>query len=133
MTLIEFINCHQQTPFTWGEHDCCLFAAKWIKAASKQDFAADFVGRYKTAIGAKRLLSKKGFKCVADVATHYLGEPVGRLQLKRGDIVLIKPPRHPKALGIFAGSNVYAVSEEGLSQLPVNLVEQGWRLPCHQS
>ena len=48
------------TPFEWGKNDCCLMAANYYIATSGIDYAESFRGKYNTAIGAYRLLSKAG-------------------------------------------------------------------------
>ena len=48
------------TPFVWGKNDCCLMAANYYVAIHGIDYAAMFRGKYNTAIGAYRLLSKAG-------------------------------------------------------------------------
>jgi hypothetical protein len=133
MTLLEqFIQQYRNKPFSWGQLDCCLFAANWIAMNSDDDMAASFRGRYKTALGAKRLLAKNGFKNVNAVAQAYLGESIAPLLLLRGDIALVSPPRSEPALGIVAGHGVWVMTYEGVMLVPMRLVTNGWRLPCRQ-
>lgn len=133
MTLLEqFINQCRDKPFSWGELDCCLLAANWIEMNTQDDMAASFRGRYKTALGAKRLLAKNGFESVHAVAEAYLGQSIAPLQLQRGDIALVSPPRSEAALGIVAGHGVWVMTYDGMVIIPMRLVTKGWRLPCHQ-
>lgn len=37
MTLADYIATHLSTPFKWGEHDCVLFAARWVQASTGRD------------------------------------------------------------------------------------------------
>jgi hypothetical protein len=48
------------TRFRWGAHDCCLWIADWLVLRGHADPAADLRGRYRTARGAARVLSRHG-------------------------------------------------------------------------
>ncbi len=50
------IKAASERPFSWGEFDCCLFAADCCIAICGVDPAAEYRGRYTTEIGAKRVL-----------------------------------------------------------------------------
>lgn len=53
-------RAHGDVPFTWGEHDCCLFAANCVQAVTGIDVAADLRGTYADAAGAARTLAGVG-------------------------------------------------------------------------
>jgi hypothetical protein len=46
--------------FAWGECDCCLFVADWIKAVHGFDPAAGWRGVYSDERGARRALAMSG-------------------------------------------------------------------------
>ena len=89
MTLATYLDHALQTPFAWGEADCALFAANWVKEARGLDGGAAFRGRYRTAMGCQRLLNRAGgllvvFSEAADgIGLERTCEPVA------GDIGLI--------------------------------------------
>lgn len=56
--LASFLAAASRTPFAWGSHDCCLWIADWLRAKGYADPAAKFRGRYRTALGAHRLLKR---------------------------------------------------------------------------
>lgn len=58
--LAAFLERRTATPWAWGRADCALFAADWILEARGFDPAADWRGRYATALGCRRLLKKRG-------------------------------------------------------------------------
>ncbi|WKE64329.1 hypothetical protein PVT67_11625 [Gallaecimonas kandeliae] len=132
MTLHDFIQQRRLARFVWGQADCCLLAADWVQSQTGTDFAAAFRGRYRTALGAKRVLAKAGLKDIEDAVTQALGKPVGRLQLHRGDLALIEQFRGP-ALGIASGDRVWVPGEYELVTVPLAQALKGWRLPCRQS
>ncbi|WP_115720202.1 DUF6950 family protein [Gallaecimonas mangrovi] len=128
--LAEFIEPRRKTPFTWGQQDCCLLAADWVKNQTGTDFAAVFRGRYSTRIGAARVLKNEGFDSVEAAVTSALGQPVGRLQLHRGDLALVQQYNGP-ALGIVGGDLVWAPGNYGLVTVKLSTALKGWRMPCH--
>lgn len=49
-----------RTPFAWGSHDCLLLAADWCREHTGLDPAERYRGRYRTELGARRLLARAG-------------------------------------------------------------------------
>jgi hypothetical protein len=47
-------------PFDWGEEDCFLFPANWVRARTGRDGAARWRGSYADERGARRLLARSG-------------------------------------------------------------------------
>ena len=58
--LAAFISGLAARPMVWGQSDCVMMAADWIKSRGHADPAAPYRGRYKTELGCARLLSKAG-------------------------------------------------------------------------
>jgi hypothetical protein len=58
--LAEFLDRATRTRFAWGSHDCCLFPADWVLSRRGEDGAARWRGRYRTAVGCKRILAREG-------------------------------------------------------------------------
>nr|WP_238149160.1 hypothetical protein [Arsenophonus endosymbiont of Aleurodicus floccissimus] len=46
-------------PFSWGEHDCCLFAADCVIAVCGFDLCLEIRGRYRSKAGALRVLKNQ--------------------------------------------------------------------------
>lgn len=46
----------------WGEHDSMLLIADWMVRATGRDPAAAWRGRYRTALGARRIIKREGGK-----------------------------------------------------------------------
>ncbi|WP_412497296.1 DUF6950 family protein [Vibrio fluvialis] len=114
--LSQVIAAAQRTPFEWGKHDCCLFAADCALAVAGVDPAADYRGRYSTEIGAKRALNKthgsieSAFDaCFKRVVPEFA---------QRGDIVLLESELG-KAAGVVWSNGIWSVSPFGTG--PVNL------------
>ena len=110
--LAEFIEERRAMPFAWGRNDCATFAADWVLKASGCDLAASFRGRYRTPLGAMRMLKPAG---------GVIGIAGGDCRLRevevkragRGDILARMTPTGP-ALGICLGNVAAFVGPVGL-------------------
>lgn len=58
--LSAYLDQAARTPFAWGGLDCLLFPAGWVRRATGIDPAAAYRGRYRTALGAARLIARAG-------------------------------------------------------------------------
>lgn len=117
--LSDFLEERRAMPFAWGRNDCCLFAADWVKAATGEDLAEFFRGRYKTALGATRFLERKGG---VRGLMRLIAEPSGMLQVnglqcQRGDLV-IADTGNGESIGICIGSHAAFVGKNGLLFAP---------------
>lgn len=120
----QFLLSKRNQPFQWGENDCCLFAADAIIAMGGEDVAEDVRGRYKTAIGARRIMRNLGANDVVELLTQRLGEPDGKLL--RGAIVVVESDGQQVA-GVFY-QKPWALTESGLQGVPLESVIQSWSL-----
>jgi hypothetical protein len=59
-TLARFIEERRAWDFDWGSHDCCMFAADWVMAATGVDPALHFRSTYFNARGAADTLRIHG-------------------------------------------------------------------------
>lgn len=122
--LATFLLNTRKTPFKWGENDCCLFAANAILAMGGHDVAKDVRGRYKTALGARRIMKSVGANSLVELLTQRLGEADGKLV--RGAIVVIESEGEQVA-GVFY-HKPWALTESGLGCMPLESVIQSWSL-----
>jgi hypothetical protein len=58
--LNQYLSDIDGKPFVWGNHDCCLFVANYLKMITGVDYAAEYRGKYTTAVGAARALKRHG-------------------------------------------------------------------------
>lgn len=122
--LANFLLEKQKQPFEWGSNDCCLFAADAILAMGGQDVAKDVRGRYKTAIGAHRIMKKLGAGSLVELLTQRLGEPDG--VITRGSIIVVESNSEQVA-GVFY-QKPWALTERGLQGMSLESVVQSWSL-----
>lgn len=85
LRLANLLRESQDKPFIWGEFDCCLFVSDCCVAVCGMDPAADYRGRYKTEVGAKRALLKRHGSVEAAFDACFQRVDVAFAQ--RGDIV----------------------------------------------
>lgn len=58
--LDEYLKEAMKMQWQWGLMDCCMFGGDWIAARTGQDPMRRYRGIYKTAMGARRLIAKRG-------------------------------------------------------------------------
>ena len=88
--LAHTIKAAIERPFSWGEFDCCLFAADCAVAVCGADPAEAYRGKYSSEAGAKRLLKKLHGSLEAAWDACFARVQPGLIQ--RGDIALYDGP-----------------------------------------
>lgn len=122
--LITLLQERRLTPFEWGKHDCCLFAADAYMALCDKDLASEFRGHYKTELGAYRALKKRGYESVEAVLSAKLSQPKTTTLPERGDILLINYEGQLTA-GVYFNA-AWVVGEHGLVQAPPSWIVKAW-------
>ncbi|MCE9566376.1 MAG: hypothetical protein K8U57_30500 [Planctomycetes bacterium] len=87
LLLAEHVREAYGRRFQWGEHDCVLWAGRWVRLCTGKDLIAEWEGKYKTEAGARRIMKKLGYAVVADAVDDRLN-PIPVALAKRGDILL---------------------------------------------
>lgn len=111
--LFDYIESHRNTPFDWGVHDCCLFAAGGVQAITGKDFAADLRG-YKSQQEAYAIVARYG--SIEAMVTSLLGvQPIHPAFAQRGDpMVGLHPETGQEALGVCVGVHWAVPGASGL-------------------
>lgn len=117
--LAQFIEQRRHVPFAWGTNDCCLFGADWVLRATSKDLAADLRGRYGSALGAARILSRcGGVRGLIKTRGEQIGiKSVPSRAIQRGDLVVADMGRG-ESIGISLGNVAAFVSRDGLIFAP---------------
>lgn len=86
--LADAIGGHAAIPFAWGRADCLCLVGDVALALTGEDPMAQYRGRYRTALGAKRLLRGQGYH---DIAAALAGqfEEIAPALARRGDCGLV--------------------------------------------
>ena len=67
-TLTPIIEAELAKPYAYGDSDCFLLAAKVAAALQPEcTLLAEYVGRYKTKLGAHRIMMRAGFVSLTDL------------------------------------------------------------------
>jgi hypothetical protein len=85
--LAEQIKAAAMRPFSFGSHDCLLFAADVALAMTDIDFAAGVRGTYNDERSALEVIKAHG--SMVQLARHCFGEPIDTKFAQRGDVVLV--------------------------------------------
>lgn len=125
--LTGYVESVTTTPFTWGEHDCCLFAANAAKLITGVDFAQDFRGKYSTELGAARALKRYGQGDLFNTLCDIFGEPSPALTLQRGDIALVSDGKR-EGVALYYSEKFLNAHIDGLSAVHRSCVIACWRV-----
>lgn len=121
--LAGHIAAARDREFAWGEHDCVLWCADWVRTLTGTDPASRWRGTYSTEAEAQTVLRALGLSAWADLGDVYLPEtPVP--QARRGDVLL-----HPAGmLGICDGAHGYFLSARGVTRIEFLKCLKAWKV-----
>lgn len=123
--LNEIIQSRTVTPFKWGEHDCCLFAADCVEAMTGRDYADKLRGSYKNAAEAKKVINAYGD--METMISSLLGAPCETAFAHRGDVMMLDTSSGP-ALGICCGKLSVFAGHTGLVYHKTMKCCMAWRI-----
>jgi hypothetical protein len=127
--LADFVESRRATPFKWGEHDCCLFAADAVIAITGIDLASDFRGTYDSELSAMRIINANtDFETL--IASHCERFGFGQIPVQfagRGDLVIVEGLDRYWA-GIALGGIIAGPGKIGLIMSPMSAAKRAWRV-----
>ncbi|CNE63591.1 Uncharacterised protein [Yersinia rohdei] len=122
--LAQVLQAASGRPFSWGEHDCCLFAANCAQAVCGVDPLADYRGQYDSALSARKALLRGHGSISAIFDSVFERVPVKLAQ--RGDIVVFSA-EYGQTAGVIWNGQVWSTAELGVG--PTNVIaETAWRV-----
>jgi hypothetical protein len=126
-SLWAVIDASLETPFEYGHHDCCLFAATCVDAMCGTAHAAYLSGQWKDEASAAEFIASHG--TIVRAVTSILGiEPVlGWVRARRGDVCLV-PTERGMGAGICVGDTIAVAAEIGVAFYPITTAEMVWRI-----
>ncbi|HIF9075767.1 TPA: DUF6950 family protein [Photobacterium damselae] len=118
--IADYIKENADTPFKWGEFDCCIFISEAIFLQTGLDLYEPYRGKYSTEIGAARAQKKYG-TIEHTLDAHF--KRVDPMLMCRGDVGMLESG----VMFLYFGFNKWAASTEGVSVIdaPVKYV---WRV-----
>ena len=128
--LHALVESRRSTPFRWGYHDCCTWAAECVQAVTGTDLSGPWKGQYDCALSAKRYLLARWGSLPEALEAHGL-IPVSPEQARRGDLGLYAPSHllARQALGVCLSAH-YAMPglNEPMSFIPRNQITSAWKV-----
>ncbi|MBF8720511.1 DUF6950 family protein [Pseudomonas guariconensis] len=112
--LSEVIKAALERPFSWGEFDCCLFAADCAVAVCGTDPAQAYRGTYKTEAGAKRALKKNHGSLEA--AWDACFTRVSPAFIQRGDVAMYEAPGG-RSMAVYWANEFWATTDDGVARV----------------
>lgn len=133
--LDAYLARHRATPFAWGQHDCCTFAAGWVQARTGLDPMAGLRG-YSSRLGAARAVRAvaHGGRPAATLQTALLGRLGPCVQgnfAQAGDLVLVQQAsragrsagqQERRAVAVWGGSAAWLPGTAGLVGVAADFV-----------
>ena len=134
--LLALIAERRERPFAWGRHDCALFACDAVDAMTGVDPARGLRGKYRSALGARRVLKDfagAGITATARKIAKVHGAPeVPILMAQRGDLAIVESemPGGSRALslGVVLGEDVMVPGMNGMAAVPLSAARRAWRI-----
>ena len=128
--LLETVEGLKETPFAWGQNDCCIFAAKCLDAQYDTHIADGVVGQYETELGCKKfMIRRSGSTDLNAVLSTFLTNRIHKNFAQRGDLVVFDGDFGPTA-GILWSGAIWAMGPDGVATLRVQDVNitDVWRV-----
>lgn len=121
------VSARIATPFSWGTHDCCLWAADCVQAVTGTDPAAKWRGTYSTAIGAARLVEDLGG--MEAIGAMSGGPECLPLAAGVGDVGLVIDSEGRQMLAVCVGTVWLVAAAQGLGPVDLGEAVKAWKVP----
>ena len=112
------------TPFQWGVHDCCLWAADCVLALTGRDLATGLRRTYADALGAGRLVQQLGGMQAIGARA---GPEIPPMAAAVGDVGLVVLDDR-QLLTVCLGAQWLAPAAHGLAARPLPDAVHAWRV-----
>lgn len=127
--LADFCRHAAGRRFSWGEWDCGMLCADWVRRKTGLDPAEAWRGHYSTAVGLARLVKQRG-----GMVSHFDAclSPLGFLRTpcpEKGDVAIVETPEGETG-AVVLGTTVLMAAECGIliRSRAVAPVVAAWRL-----
>lgn len=121
----DWLAANSKTPFRWGRFDCVLMAGLCSDAITGNQYAKDFIGRYKTRIGAMRIV-KTEFGSFDNIFSSRYRE-INPNMAWRGDVVLAEIEGE-QTYGVLESNAAYFAGRDGLIFIQKPKILKAWRI-----
>lgn len=124
LQLSKTIKAASERPFSWGEFDCCTFAADCAVAVCGVDPAEAYRGKYKTERGAKKAIVKR-HGSVEGVLDAYFSR-INPAFIQRGDLVTYQGP-NGLSVAVRWANEYWSACEGGVARVECT-PQAAWRV-----
>lgn len=111
------------TPFAWGSHDCCLWAASATLAITGTDPGAHLRHTYFTSRAALHILESIGG---LEGAGALMGPAIELAAVTLGDVGLVTWPDGTQSLAVRSTTTWMVAGTHGLEHLPTDAARMAW-------
>jgi hypothetical protein len=120
MKVYAALNKWKRREFSYGDADCCQFAAFIVKELTGKDYAEQF--RYESEAQAEVLIGREG------ELVDFIGSILGKASsdLKDGDPCIVDIPIAGQVCGIKLRDKVVCLTSKGFAQIPDRYLVSGW-------
>lgn len=125
------INAKKRLPFSWGSHDCVMFATSSIEVVTGIDYYAQAQKRYAYENEAQARALMTEFGGVTGLGASFLGDPIAWGSLSMGDVVVCgnMPFIDMEVLCVHDGAQLLAPAKGGgLARIPFRYALHGWQI-----
>jgi len=120
MKVYAALNKWKRREFSYGDADCCQFAAFVVKELTGKDYAERF--KYESEAQADLLVGREG------ELVDFIGSILGKAssELKDGDPCIVDIPMIGQVCGIKLSDNVVCLTKKGMTRIPDRYLIAGW-------
>lgn len=124
MRVDDVLRQHAGAPMDWGVSDCCLFVCDVVQAVTGDDKAKDLRGKYKSPLGAEKVLARLGG--LREACNARFGDQIAPGLAQTGDVGLIEVDGGP-ALVVDVGGYWVGRADVGVAIVDASKVVCAWR------
>lgn len=126
--LVTVMGIHRGQIGEWGQTDCLMTCGDVMQAVVGHNPLAQFIGKYDTESGARKILVKNKCKKLSDVFENFLElEEINRLSARRGDMGIVDINQEPHA-GYFTEHGFAVKQPQGQIFLPITDVTKAFKI-----
>jgi len=118
------VEAAKTRPFSYGEHDCCLFVARCIDAMTDSDLAEQLARHYHDEPSAMAFFRHEGG--IERAVSGFLGDVSDLARPRRGDVAMV-PTERGDGVGVCVGTTI-AVAGDGVEFYPLSAALKTWRV-----
>ena len=120
MRVHNALNKWKRREFSYGDADCCQFAAFIVKELTGKDYSEQF--KYESEAQAEVLVGREG------ELVDFIGSILGDVSsdINDGDPCIVDVPMIGQVCGVKLSDHVVCLTQKGMVQIPDRYLIAGW-------